>query len=105
MRHLLWYRVPVLRRVFRRPGTSVHDVRSRVDEELELHLDMCVEELIEDGLSPEQARQVARHTFGELEFTREYCVEQGVRRGVLEERIHEHPAPECRHRGHHLGWA
>ncbi len=86
MRNTFWDRVPVLRRVFRRPSTSVHDVRSRVDEEIELHLEMCVEQLVEDGLSPEEAREVARHDFGDLKFTRDYCVEQGVRRGREERR-------------------
>jgi putative ABC transport system permease protein len=48
-------------------------VQSDVDEELNLHLDMRVEELRSCGMPIEDARREALRQFGDLEGTREYC--------------------------------
>ena len=56
----------------RRPAT----VRADVDEELNLHLEMRVEELRKQGLSTEEAHREALRRFGDLERTREYCRRQ-----------------------------
>lgn len=56
----------------RRPET----VESEVDEELNLHLEMRVEELRARGLSLDAARREALRQFGDLEGTRQYCRRQ-----------------------------
>jgi putative ABC transport system permease protein len=56
----------------RRPDT----VESEVDEELNLHLEMRVEELRARGMSPDAARREALRQFGDLEGTRQYCRRQ-----------------------------
>ena len=67
MRRPFWY----LRR---------RSVKSEVDEEITLHLDMRVGELIAGGMSREEARREALRQFGDLEATREYCLRQDERR-------------------------
>ena len=48
-------------------------VQSEVDEELNLHLDLRVEELRSRGMPLEEARREALRQFGDLEGAREYC--------------------------------
>ncbi len=48
-------------------------VQSEVDEELNLHLEMRVEELRSRGMPIEEARREALRQFGDLEGTRAYC--------------------------------
>ena len=72
--------VSAIRRVFSRPDTSAAAARSRVEEEIDFHLAMRVEELVEEGLTPEEARQLALSSFGDIEYTRDYCVEQATLR-------------------------
>jgi predicted permease len=55
-------------------------VASDVDAELAFHLARRVEELMERGLSPEEARREAASRFGNLEYTRQYCRDEDVRR-------------------------
>ena len=56
----------------RRPET----IRNEVDEELRVHLEMAIEELRANGLSPDDARRQAVRRFGDLEGTRRYCRRQ-----------------------------
>src|SRR5262245_12015625 len=56
----------------RRPET----VRSEIEEELLLHLEMRTEELLAKGMSPDEARREALQQFGDLPGTREYCRRQ-----------------------------
>src|SRR5918993_1835741 len=51
-------------------------VASDVDEELRLHLEMRVEELIAAGMPENEARREALRQFGDLETTRRYCRQQ-----------------------------
>jgi putative ABC transport system permease protein len=51
-------------------------VQSDIDEELDLHLEMKIEELRARGMPIEDARQEALRQFGDLERTREYCRRQ-----------------------------
>ena len=51
-------------------------VRSEIDEELSVHLQMRRDELASRGLSPDAARREALRQFGDLEGTREYCRRQ-----------------------------
>ncbi|HEX7780348.1 MAG TPA: permease prefix domain 1-containing protein, partial [Vicinamibacterales bacterium] len=64
-RHPFWF-------LRRRPET----VRSEIDEELNVHLQMRRDELTSRGLSPDAARREALRQFGDLQRTREYCQRQ-----------------------------
>ena len=48
-------------------------VKDDVDEELRVHLEMRIDELIASGMPPDQARREAVRQFGDLEATRQYC--------------------------------
>ena len=67
-------------RQFRFSWLSKRQVASDVDAELAFHMARRVEELIERGLSPDEARREAATRFGNLEFTRQYCRDEDVRR-------------------------
>ena len=56
------------------------DVRMDVDEELRVHLDMRIEELVAKGMSADAARREALRQFGDLEYTRRYCRHQDERK-------------------------
>ena len=51
-------------------------VASEIDEELNLHLELRVEELKSRGMPIDEARQEALRQFGDLEQTRRYCRHQ-----------------------------
>ncbi len=62
----------------RRPGRDdpeVERIASEVEEEIRLHLEARIEELVGEGLDPERARVVAMERFGDVERTRAVCVE------------------------------
>ena len=61
-------------------------ITSDVDEELNLHLDMRIAELIAEGMSPENARRMALGQFGDLETTRRYCRQQDEERDNVMQR-------------------
>ncbi|MBY0497316.1 MAG: ABC transporter permease [Cyanobacteria bacterium] len=52
------------------------NVPSEVDEELRVHIEMRVDELVASGMSREDATREAMRQFGDLEATRRYCREQ-----------------------------
>jgi putative ABC transport system permease protein len=70
------------RRLFRFPWRTAAQVAADVDEELELHLDLVAQELVEEGWSPEAARAEARRQFGDLEGTRKVCRELDSRKEI-----------------------
>lgn len=51
-------------------------VASEVDEELNTHLEMRIDELVAAGMSEEDARRTALAQFGDIEGTRRYCRQQ-----------------------------
>ncbi len=55
-------------------------VQAEVDEEIQAHLQMRIDELQAQGMSIEDARRDAVRRFGNIESTRQYCREQDVRR-------------------------
>ncbi|MFN2564286.1 MAG: ABC transporter permease, partial [Gemmatimonadaceae bacterium] len=64
------------RRLFRLPWRTPSQIRRDLDEELAFHLDMRAAELVAaHGLSPEDARREARREFGDVEYTRRYCID------------------------------
>ena len=52
------------------------DVKSEVDEEINLHIEMRIDELVNTGMPRDDARREAIKQFGDLEATRRYCREQ-----------------------------
>src|SRR4051812_46868191 len=63
-------RIPGLRR-FMRLDRGTRGVERAVDDELHFHFEMTVRELMNDGLSPDEARREAERRFGDLDRTRE----------------------------------
>jgi len=55
-------------------------VKSDVDEELSVHLEMRIDELVATGMSPDAARREALRQFGDVEATKQYCRQQDERR-------------------------
>ena len=51
-----------------------------MDEELRVHLEMRIEELVAKGMSSDAARREALRQFGDLEYTRRYCRNQDERK-------------------------
>src|SRR6478672_7617830 len=74
--------VPAWRRYLRFRG---RDVRADVADELEFHIEMIAERLIEHGVAPDQARARAREEFGDYERARALC--EGI--GADQARRHE----------------
>ncbi len=68
------------RRAFRLPWRTKSQVADEVDAELEFHLAQRADELIVAGLSHDHARREAARRFGDLEYTRNYCRGEDVRR-------------------------
>jgi hypothetical protein len=62
------------------PSRSKRRVASDVDAELAFHIARRTEELIEQGLSADEARREAAARFGNLEYTKQYCRDEDVRR-------------------------
>ena len=56
------------------------DVRADVDEEIQFHIDMRSRELITNGHSPPDARAEALRQFGDVGYTRQYCIAQDERK-------------------------
>ena len=72
---------PGARRQFRFAWRNKRQVASDVDAELAFHLARRVDELMERGLSADDAHREAAARFGNLEYTRQYCRD--------EDRIHK----------------
>jgi putative ABC transport system permease protein len=61
------------RRIFRFPWRTAAQVAADVDDELQFHLDMVVQELADEGWPSEAAHAEALRRFGDLETTRKVC--------------------------------
>jgi putative ABC transport system permease protein len=57
-----------------------------VDEELNTHLEMRIDELVATGMTRDEARREAIRQFGDLESTRRYCLEQDQTRESMMQR-------------------
>jgi predicted permease len=68
------------RRRFRFSWLSGRQVTDDVDEELRLHLEQKANELRDAGWSETEARLEAVRLFGDIEYTREYCRTEDIRR-------------------------
>lgn len=69
-----------VRRLFRFSRRSRRQVASELDEELQFHLDQLATDLRAAGWSEADARREAERRFGDLEYTRNYCRAEDVRR-------------------------
>ena len=49
-------------------------VEDSVDLEMRHHVEMRVDEMIEEGVGPEEARRIARDAFGDMGHYRSECV-------------------------------
>ena len=63
-------RIPGIRRYIR-SGRDETSVRRQVDDELAFHFEMCVAELVTQGLTPDAARREAERRFGDVAAVRE----------------------------------
>ncbi|HEX3866499.1 MAG TPA: ABC transporter permease, partial [Gemmatimonadaceae bacterium] len=62
-----------MRRVFRLPSTRTRLVRE-IDDELAFHIETRVRQLIDGGMSADDARREAQRQFGDVESVRRSCV-------------------------------
>jgi putative ABC transport system permease protein len=74
------------KRAFRLDRWSRSDARASVDDELEHHVELCVEELVEAGWESEDARREALRQFGDMHETKTYCEDMQTGRGAVERR-------------------
>jgi len=56
------------------------ELQTEVDEELHIHFEMRIEELVAKGIATDAARHEALRQFGDLEYTRRYCRNQDTRK-------------------------
>ncbi|HJR43122.1 MAG TPA: ABC transporter permease, partial [Gemmatimonadaceae bacterium] len=73
-------RVPGARSAFRLPWLSRRRVAEEVEAELAFHLERKAEALVAAGMSPEEARREAAARFGDIGYTKSYCLDEDVRR-------------------------
>ncbi len=69
-----------MKRVFRLDQHAPSDPGSQVEDELQHHLELAVEELVDSGWSEEEARREAGRRFGDIDETRRYCSQMQTRR-------------------------
>ena len=62
------------RKFLRLPRRSSSRRRADLDDELRFYFDMRTRELAEQGMSEPQARREAVREFGDLEYTKRYCL-------------------------------
>ena len=67
-------------REFRFAWRTKRQVASDIDAELTFHLARKTEALVAKGYSLEDARREAERQFGNLEYTKQYCRDEDVRR-------------------------
>ncbi|HEX6048925.1 MAG TPA: ABC transporter permease [Gemmatimonadaceae bacterium] len=67
-----------MRRFLRLPRRSSARLRADLDEELHFYFDMRTRELVEGGMTDADARREAVREFGDLEYTKRYCLAEDV---------------------------
>ena len=63
-----------LRPYLRLPWRSASRLRADLDEELRFYFDMRTRELVEQGMTDADARREAVREFGDVEYTKRYCL-------------------------------
>jgi hypothetical protein len=71
----------VNQRLFKRFDSQ--QIKGEVEEELRFHLELLTEALLRQHMSPEEAKAVALERFGNLEQTKDQCVEISTRNSPL----------------------
>jgi predicted permease len=71
---------PGRRRSFWYLRRAPRTIREDVDEEIRVHLEMRIEELVSQGVPLDEARREALRIFGDVEGTRQYCLRQDERK-------------------------
>lgn len=74
------------KRAFKLDRGPTGSARTSVDDELEHHIELVTEELMEGGWDEAEAHREALRQFGDFAETRAYCTEMQVRRGRDERR-------------------
>ena len=67
-----------MRRFLRVPRRSSARLRADLDEELRFYFDMRTRELVESGMRETDARRESVREFGDLEYTKRYCLAEDV---------------------------
>jgi len=75
------------KRTFRLDRASRADAHASVTDELDHHIDLCVDELVEAGWTEVEARKEAVRQFGDLKATQAYCETVQMRKGREERRM------------------
>ena len=74
-----------IHRFLRLPRRSSSRRRADLDDELRFYFDMRTRELMEQGLADDEARREAVREFGDLDYTKRYCLAEDAM-GTREER-------------------
>ena len=75
-----------LRRFLRLPRRSSARLRADLDDELRFYFDMRTRELAEQGMREADARHEAMREFGDLEYTKRYCLAEDAMSTRAEQR-------------------
>ena len=67
-------------RYLRFPWRSKSRRRADLDDELRFYFDMRTRELVEHGMSDADARREAVREFGDVEYTKRYCLAEDAMR-------------------------
>lgn len=62
-------------RLFRFPWRTHQEIDREIDAEVRFHLDMRTQDLVEQGVAPDEARARARREFGRVDVARRSCAE------------------------------
>src|SRR5678815_2051350 len=67
-----------LRRFLRLPQRSAKRIRADLEDELRFYFDMRTRELVDQGMTDADARREAIREFGDVEYTKRYCLAEDV---------------------------
>jgi predicted permease len=67
-----------LRRFLRLPQRSSKRIRADLEDELRFYFDMRTRELVDQGMTDADARREAIREFGDVEYTKRYCLAEDV---------------------------
>ena len=71
--------MPRFRRLFRFPWRTRQEIDQDIDAEVQFHLDMRTQELIDEGMDATAAGDAARREFGDAQQARDYCRSMDLR--------------------------
>jgi hypothetical protein len=74
----------------------------QADAELAFHLEMRTRELVEQGVSPDRARELASRRFGDYDHPRDECIVLSKRRARVQSALRESTRAGASSRGQRL---